>query len=334
MKGGANKPPKTSGDYGSFAKLSAQVKAIAKSAAEPYRKEVGPIIDWGVQNGMWGLPWSQTPIGRLQSAKSLEDTRSAAMDLMGFGSIAKVARPGIISGAVGGAPKMAKSIIDPEIEKAAVEKYNELLETPAEQYYRWAADEGGHNYQTITKKEALDIYGDESEFPQDLAAILREHGSAVEIGGHNHVEYFAPHEAPSLDEHIYQVVRNSGGTFPAESLAGLDYSQPLRVYDAFRHIAESEGWDVVGRDSKYFRLEKESENGPIQVGIRIADHNNTSRVGHAIYGKADVHLNIAPETDGGQTGYHTIEDAIKKLRTATTNEDGDIFFDGKPAYKY
>jgi hypothetical protein len=95
--------------------------------------------------------------------------------------------------------------------------------------------------------------------------------------------------------------------------------------NAFADIAEAEGWSVSDRGAKYFTvsksLGKDAEGYPIDlnVKVRVSDHSNVNRGVHF-----DEHdINIAPDD-----GYfrHTFDEAIKKLKTASVDSDGNTVF--------
>lgn len=238
------------------------------------------------------------------------------------------------------------SAIPADVERRAVAAYNDGLEPIKDQYTRWAAKQAGANWRKVTASDLVDTYGDDrSEWPPGVADIVDESGAAIEIARGNDVEYLPEDEAPTKDSFMSEIVEQEGGAFPAETLADIDYSQPGHVYEAFVVVAKADGWDVKGRDSKYFYLEKALPKGQeirdddgdiiedaIKVGVRIADHARTSRVGHAIHGKSDVHINIAPSD--GQHERQSIEEAVNLLRAARLDENGNLYFADQRAPLY
>jgi hypothetical protein len=151
----------------------------------------------------------------------------------------------------------ATNVITPDVEKAAVAAYNEGLPSIKDQYYRWASEKQRDGYDTYTLKDLEDMFGDEA--PPEAVEIAREHGSVVSVRESESAdpEYYVPEDAPSLDEHMEMVVREQDGVLPADDLSDIKYTERLAVYDAFKVVAESLGWTLKGRDSKYFHVAKD-----------------------------------------------------------------------------
>ena len=128
---------------------------------------------------------------------------------------------------------------------------------------------------------------------------------------------------------------------PAGHFGTVEKSTNIRALAAgFRALAESEGWtaDVNAADAaldvhgvnKYFTLRK----GKVEIPVRISDHARTNMTRH--YESVAINLVPSAEHQGGSYGfaYDTFESTLWKLRNASVNEDGELYFGGKPAVMF
>ena len=256
----------------------------------------------------------------------------------------RVPLPDIVGKAEGGEVRNKKNI-SKELEKEIVQTYNEHLPSIKEQYNTWAADKSEANYDKHDLSSLEDIYGDLEDVDPEAVEIAKKHGHVIQVTQKGVPNFYSPDEAPSHDQHMEDVVREEDGVLPATSLHTINYKYPGAVYEAFSKLANHLGWQISGRDSKYFDVKKEIPEGqrpldeygdPIThhvVGVRIADHPNTSKVGHAVYGKHKVHLNLAPQDDPFNDA-HSLEDAAHLLSNVKTDNEGEIHFNNRKARVY
>lgn len=226
----------------------------------------------------------------------------------GLKSIGNVAK----SDAVKDTAAYIKGLLAKE-EPAMVEKYNADIPSIKKQYYDWASPRW--TYEKYTPEHAEEVFGDNDEWPSELREIIDRHGHAINSAHESEgLQFFAPHEAPTLEQHMERAVQEGGGLLPARDLndvmSGLASKTSGAISaasEAFAHLAEKLGWKVAGGNpGKYFTIHH--PNADHSLDVRVSDHPNLTKSNP---NATMPDINLAP-------GAHDFEDAARIMHDAAT----------------
>lgn len=195
------------------------------------------------------------------------------------------------------------------LEAQMVAAFNREMPSIEQQFNDWGHDRAlkkSAAHEVWDRDQAEELFGDWEDVPDDLRAIIEQHGSAVRISdGEGDMRFFPPDAAPSREDWMRAIIEEGGGIMPARTLsdiiptsanAALGYANGARA--AVEVAASALGWTPDGRGSyRYFTIGK----GDRHLSIRISDHARTSR--H--HDNPDI--NLSPGGD-------TIDDLIAKLQ--------------------
>lgn len=185
-----------------------------------------------------------------------------------------------------------------------VKSYNDRLPSIEDQYYNWAGKD--YDYQVLNKTDFKTMYGDDVfDWPIEAKNLFKSNDEIVQINTPNETKYFSKDNAPSLKDHMKDVVSSQDGLFEAGNLNDIMKGLALKVHgaeeaasDAFKILAKEKGWEV-GKGVRYFTISK----GDDVKNIRISDHKNLTKSNP---NASNVDINIAP-------GAHNFNDALTLL---------------------
>lgn len=203
----------------------------------------------------------------------------------------------------------------------------------------------GYYYREVGRDEMEMMFGDLEDMPSEVREALERGEPVIDAGTPNDSFQWAKSEAPTEADFIRDNVRpEEMGPVKVSSIDAM-FSENMDesgASDAFKVLAESEGWDAPDRGTRYFEIDKPNDNPKskedypyIRIGVRISDHSRTargSRPNHAI----DININMAPQQGRGNEfhGADDWESAVRKLRTARLDDDGELKFGERDASRF
>jgi hypothetical protein len=203
--------------------------------------------------------------------------------------------------------------VPPSLHSKMLAAYNETLPSIERQYKDWARKADDAALHKVTADDIESNYGEDDEIhPRDAEAIkiARQKGHVIAESRNGETTYHDPDKAPTLEQHMQSVVEDQGGKRPAQSLSDLDYSHTSGIHDALMELAQHHGWKKQStQGNKYFDLVHPQKG---RIGVRIADHPNTSRQGPVNRDAAEVNLNLAPKGRPDAPA-HDLDDAAQML---------------------
>jgi hypothetical protein len=223
---------------------------------------------------------------------------------------------------------LAQDLIPPDIQAEMVRIYNENIGTEQEDIDRFinSRDAEKYNWNKITEQDLIDRIGEDEDvnatFPEAME-IIRQEGAAIEYGTDNNINYAAERDAPKRKEFYADAAYEEGWVKPRPETIddilqiGVDEFAASQVME---YLAETEGWTAtkVRKNYRYQTLEKEVAGGVVYLNVRISDHAKQSAVGHAVYGKDDIDINLAPSVGEGNEQYAAddFNSMLMKMREA------------------
>ena len=232
---------------------------------------------------------------------------------------------------VGGKSNLAQkgeSTVSAESKKEVVAAYNEAIPSIKDQYDKWAGK--NRSYETITAKEAGEIYGERADWPAELRELIDKHGKAIEIieSQNSDPQWHAPGDAPTREQFMRQSVEEEGGLLPAadfdDIMQGLETrtdGAEIAASNAFKVLARSLGWEPVGNGARYFTVRRGKGDAEEYISVRISDHGNLTRNPNAP-GSVPT-INLAPRV-------HDFNDAIEILSRPPETASGADTSTGGP----
>ena len=203
--------------------------------------------------------------------------------------------------------------VPPNLRSKMLAAYNETLPSIERQYKDWAREADDAALHKVTADDIESNYGEDDEIhPRDAEAIkiARQKGHVIAESRNGETTYHDPDKAPTLEQHMQAVVEDQGGKRPARDLSDLDYSHTSGIHDALMELAQHHGWKKQAtQGNKYFDLVHPQKG---RIGVRIADHPNTSRQGPVNRDAAEVNLNLAPKSRPDAPA-HNLDDAAQML---------------------
>lgn len=210
--------------------------------------------------------------------------------------------------------------IDDDVKNKMLDAYNSNIND----------DVSGYLYDTKTADEVLDIFGDIEDVPDNIREDVKNGIDVIETIMPNDSEYYTKESAPSEKDFYDDARRESNSPSKVYDINSMldENMNELAVNDAFKVLAESEGWNV-GWGSRYFDISK----GDVVINVRISDHANTAKGSRPVNAQ-DININLAPSYGKNNGMYYadTFESALWKMQNSKM-VDGELYFGGKEASK-
>lgn len=216
--------------------------------------------------------------------------------------------------------------VSPEVQAELLAIYNDNIETNNTALKRFQNSEAAWRYtwNKVTEADLRDRIGDDEELPADAMRIINKDGFAIEYGSDSTgVVYASEKDAPTQNEFWLDAAAEEGWIKASPTSVDEIFSVGLDEFalaKAMQHLAETEGWEAtrVRGSYRYQTIQKRLPNGVVYLNVRVSDHAKQSRVGHAVYGKDDIDINLAPATGDGNEQYSAddFDSMLLKMRQA------------------
>jgi hypothetical protein len=222
----------------------------------------------------------------------------------------------------------AQDLIPPDIQEKMVKIYDENTPTKKEQISRFmdSRDSEKYSWSKITEEDLIDRIGEDEDvnavFPEAMEIIRRE-GAAIEYGRDTNLKYAPEKKAPTFQDFFAEAASEEGWIKPNPSTIDDIWQVGVDEYAAsqvMEYLAKKEGWTVspVRGNYRYQTLSKDVPGGTIYLNVRVSDHARQSAIGHAVHGKDDIDINLAPSFGKGNEQYAAddFNSMLRKMREA------------------
>jgi hypothetical protein len=222
----------------------------------------------------------------------------------------------------------AQEIIPTDLENEMMQIYKKNIRSEQDEIKRFVSSDAGNKYywNKVTEEDLIDMIDPDEDvnavYPEAMK-IIRRDGSAIQYGTDSNIKFASEKNAPTEKDFFAEAASEEGWIKPKPSTIDDIWQMGVDEYAAsqvMEYLAKKEGWNVtpVRGSYRYQTLSKDVPGGTIYLNVRVSDHAKQSAVGHAIHGKDDIDINLAPSTGDGneQYGADDFKSMIAKLRAA------------------